>query len=201
MSDVELRRLREDLDTIHQAAGLGLPYSWPDVWETLALVPAGAFLSGWAFFGPGEPLAGGLVPLLLLALAAGARRVRRLGGGPARREQGFATVGGLALAGGLAVYFIWVRKFGLVHGPPGVVAAFFLGVLCLVLGTTGRPRRVYFAGAAALIPYALVTPLCDGLPRIAAVGGLAVMTAGLTAAAIMAWQLRDGRRGHEPATH
>ena len=71
MSDAELRRLRKDLDTIQQAAGMGLPFDRADVWESLALVPAGGFLAAWAFFGPGDTLALGLVPLLLLALTAG----------------------------------------------------------------------------------------------------------------------------------
>ena len=84
MSDADLRRLREDLHTIHQAAGVGLPFDRADVWEALALVPAGALLAAWAFFAPGDSLAVGLVPPLLLALAAAVRRVwRRPGGTPA----------------------------------------------------------------------------------------------------------------------
>src|SRR5262249_13212207 len=124
MSDAELRRLREDLDTIQQAAGMDLPFEWPDVWETLTLVPAGGFLAAWAFLAPADWLVLGLVPLLLLALVAGARRAwRRLRTGPspiARRERTFATVSGFVIVGGLAVYFIWVKQFGLVHGPPGI---------------------------------------------------------------------------------
>src|SRR5262245_18467921 len=124
MSHAELRRLRDDLDTMQQAAGMGLPFAWPDVWETLALVPAGGFLAAWAFLAPGDWLVLGLVPLLVLALAAAARRVwRRLRTGTpptARRERTFASVGGLVIVGGLAVYFIWVKQFGLVRGPPGI---------------------------------------------------------------------------------
>jgi hypothetical protein len=126
VSDAELRRLREDLDTMLQAAGMGLPFEWPDVWEALCLVPAGGFLVAWAFLRPADWLLLGLVPLLLLALAA---------------------------------------------------------------------------GAVTLVPYALVAPLCGSQRQAIAVGGLAVMLAGLLAAAIMAWQVRGSRGSHESATH
>jgi hypothetical protein len=205
MSDAELRRLREDLDTIQQAAGMGLPFEWADVWETLALVPAGAFLAAWALVAPAESLVFGLVPLLLVALVAGARRAWRGFSTAtlptARRERTFATVSIGVIVGGLAIYFIWVKQFGLVHGPPGIVAVFFLGIICLLLGLTARQRRVLLAGAVALIPYALVAPLCGSHPQAIAVGGLAVMVAGLMAAWIMAWQLRGSGGNRESATH
>ena len=105
------------------------------------------------------------------------------------------------IVSGLAVYFIWVKAFGLVHGPPGIIAVFFLGLICFVLGLTGRQRRVLFAGALTLIPYALLAPLCGSQQRAIAAGGLAVMLAGLTAGAIARGNCTTARRGHEPATH
>src|SRR4051812_38839925 len=112
MSDAELRRLRDDLATVQQAAGLGLPFGWADVREALALAPAGALLSAWAIFGPEQALAVGLLPLLLLTLISGVRRfVSRHGTETApvpRREQHFHTASLLAVVAGLTVYFLWV---------------------------------------------------------------------------------------------
>jgi len=195
MSDADVRRVREDLDAIEQAAGLALPFRWADVSQALALAPAGALLAVWAYFGPGEYLVFGLVPLVVVALVAGARQLVRVE--PAsRREARFGAVSILAVAAGLAVYFLWVRRSGLVQGTtPGAIACFFLGILCLVVALTAPARRVYFAGTASLIPFALVFPLCANQQAVAAVGGLAVMVAGLTAAAILAWQLRTSQRG------
>jgi hypothetical protein len=205
MSDAELRRLRQDIDTIRQAAGMDLPFEWADVRHAVGLIPAGAFLAAWAYFGPADSLPLGLVLLLLLALVAGRHWLwRRRGSGPAgtaRRSGTFDMVVGLVVATGLAVYFVWVRKFGLVHGPPGIPAVFFLGILCAVLGLTSSRRRVFFAGAVALIPFALVAPLCGSQQMTTVVGGLLVMPAGAVAAAIMAWQLRNSRRDDEPVTH
>src|SRR5262245_16465560 len=114
MSD-DVRRIREDLDAIQQAAGLALPFRWADVWEALALVPAGALLAAWAYFGPGEYLAFGLAPILLLAQVAAARRLANAE--PAsRREARFGALSALAVGAGLAVYFLWARRSGLVQG-------------------------------------------------------------------------------------
>src|SRR6185437_1887808 len=118
MSEAELGRMREDLDTIQQAAGLALPFRWADVWQTLALASAGVLLAAWAYFGPAKYLGIGLLPLLLLALVAGFRQLwkpRASEPAPgARREKLFSTLSTLALAAGLAVYFLWAKKFGLV---------------------------------------------------------------------------------------
>src|SRR6266446_5619846 len=120
MSEAEMRRMREDLDTVQQAAGLALPFRWADVWQTLAMAPAGVLLAAWAYFGPADYLGIGLLPLLLLALVAGVRHLwkpRASEPAPgARRENLFSTVSTLAVAAGLAVYFLWAKKFGPVQG-------------------------------------------------------------------------------------
>jgi hypothetical protein len=197
MSDADLRRMREDLDAIEQAAGLALPYQWADVWQTLAMAPAGALLAAWAYFGPGDYLALGLAPLLLLAVVAGARQLWKVRApeSASRRERLLDVTSALAAVAGVAVYYLWARKFDLVNGSPGAVACFFVGVMCILMGLSGRARRVYFAGAVSLIPFGLVIPLCGDKQMVAAVGGLAVLVAGLTGAAILAWQLRSGQRG------
>jgi hypothetical protein len=203
MSEAELRRLRQDLETIRQAAGLDLPFGRTDVWLALGLVPAGALLSAWAWLGPEEYLAFGLAPLVLLALAALAREAwkRHRGSGAARREQTLDALGVLVVAAGLAAYFVWRRGLGLPQPAAGAVACFFVGVMSALVGLTSRPRRAMLAAALAFIPFALAIPYCGGKQAVAAVGGLAVALAGLGAAAIMAWQLRGGGGGHERATN
>src|SRR5262249_3654857 len=111
MSEAELRRLRQDLGTIRQAAGLDLPFGRTDVWLALGLVPAGALLSAWAWLAPEEYLAVGLAPLVLLALAALAREAwkRRRGSGAARREQTLDALGVLVVAAGPGGYLLCRR--------------------------------------------------------------------------------------------
>ena len=81
------------------------------------------------------------------------------------------------------------------QGIPGAAACYFLGITCILLGLSARARRVYFAGAVSLIPFGLMIPLCSNQQMVAAVGGLAVLLAGLTTGAILAWQLRTLQRG------
>ena len=200
MSEAELRRIRVDLDTIEQAAGLALPFQWADVWQTLAMAPAGGWLAAWAYFAPADYfyLAIGFSPLLLLALVAGVRHLcKPRASEPASaiwREKLFSTLSSLAVAGGVAGYLLWAKTFGLAPGVVGAVACYFLGITCFLLGLSARARRVYFAGAVSLIPFGLMTPLFGNPQMVAAVGGLAVLFAGLAAAAILAWQLRTSQR-------
>jgi hypothetical protein len=205
MSEVELARVRQDLETIRQAAGMQLPFGWADVWQTLALIPGGLLLAAWAYFGPEPYLVLGLVPLLLVALVAAYRHFGKLRGTGStqalHRDHLFETTATLVVIAALAGYLVWEKKLGLSSSTVGGVACYFLGVLCAVLGLTHRNRRVYFAGAVAFIPFGLLIPLCPGKPMVTAVGGLALVVAGLAGAAILAWQLHVSRRDHEPATH
>jgi hypothetical protein len=198
MSEADLRRVREDLETMRQAAGLELPFDWADVGWALALVPAGAALSAWAYFGPTGYHAFGLVPLVLLGLVAALHRAWK----PRHnRHQALDRTATLVIAAGVAGYLVWERTLGLPGSTGGAIACFFLGVVCAVIGCSRREARAAFAGTVALVPFGLLIPFCPGKPTITAVGGLAVLVAGLTAAAILAWQLRGERRDHEPAPH
>ncbi len=62
MGESQLDRIRGDLETIREAAGLGLPFGWEDVWISLALVPCGVILAVVGTFAPLrlDPAWGGL---------------------------------------------------------------------------------------------------------------------------------------------
>src|SRR5262245_27040312 len=138
MSEAELRRVREDLETLRQAAGLGLPFDWADVGWSLALVPAGAALSAWAYVDPAGYHALGLVPLVLLALGAGAHRVWKLRRGQAapslRRHHTIDVATTVVVAAAAAGYLVWEKTLGLPGSTGGAILCFFLGALCAVVG-------------------------------------------------------------------
>src|SRR5262245_20619394 len=77
MSDADLRRMRDDLETIREAAGLELPFDRRDVWLTLALVPAGLVMTALGAFAPREHLYLGIVVLLLACLPGLLYRARK----------------------------------------------------------------------------------------------------------------------------
>jgi hypothetical protein len=199
MSDADIRRLRKDLDAMEAAAGLRLPFAWPDVWLALALAPCGIALSVWATIAPPGRAAWGLAPLLAVGAAGVARglALRRRGGGE-RREHTFSAGAALLMAAALAVLILWEKRFGLPTIAVRGAALFLLGVMCVPLALSSRARRSALAVTLSLSPYGLLLPLCSPEQRTV-VGGLAVTVAGLAAAAIMAWQLRADRRGHERA--
>jgi hypothetical protein len=192
MSDADLRRVRDDLDTIRQAAGLETACDRVDVGLALMLVPAGLILAGWAAAGPPGREAWGLVPVLLLAAVALVRWAgRRAADGP-RRETRIDAIVTAAAGLGMAVLIAWEKWLHLPHLAVRGAALFMAGVACAAVGLADRSRRVGLAVALALIPFGLAAPQLSptGLP---VVGGLLMAAAGLTAAALLARQLRVNR--------
>jgi hypothetical protein len=199
MSDADIRRLRQDLEVIEQAAGLRLPFGWPDVWLALALAAAGLFLSAWGWVVPVGQAAWGLVPVGLVALASLKRWLGQWRQGVStRRERIFETVSILTALGGLVVLILWEKWLGLPSSVARGGALFLLGVVFIPVGLSAPGRRPALAVSVSLIPFGLLMPLLSPVHRTVP-GGLFVATAGLAGAAIMAWQLRAEGRRHGPA--
>jgi hypothetical protein len=205
MSDGQFERIRDDVEAIREAAGLGLPFGWEDVWLSVALGPGGVIL---ALAGAAAPL--GYVPffalpiVVLAMVAVVALRVRyRRGTGRSamrRREYSLGIAGALLMGLLAAGYLGWARSAGISSQVVGSVAVSFTGAMCAVLGLTSSGRRCMFPAAGALLAFGLVMPLCT--PRqIVIGGGLAMAIAGLAGAAIQAWQLRAFEANNEPAAH
>src|SRR3954447_19888780 len=116
MGEAEFDRIREDLETIREAAGLGLPFGWEDVWLNLALVPCGAILSAAGAFGPAEAARLAAMPVLgVVLMVVGLRyRFRRsTGRSPARRREYDLAIGAGLLYGLLTgVFLAWARSSG-----------------------------------------------------------------------------------------
>ncbi|HVR87109.1 MAG TPA: hypothetical protein VMU54_22480 [Planctomycetota bacterium] len=201
MSDPDIRRVREDLETLRQAAGLSLPFDQGDVRVALALIPVGAILSGWAYFGPHASWRWGLAPGLVLAVVETVRQSRRLKRDPlTRRERSFQFMSVTVLGAGAIGYLLWLKSLGfsLDLAAPSVV--FVLGLLCIVLGLSSPGRRAAFGAALCAIPLGLVGSLLKGW-KVGVVGGLAITLAGIAAGAIMAWQLAREKASHDPVSH
>src|SRR5207249_2257395 len=115
-----------------------------------------------------------------------------------RRHHTRELVTCLIAAAAMAGLILWERQLGLPRDAVRGAAFAMAGVASLVGALSGRARRVYAAGAVALIPLGLALPLCRG-PQVALAGGVAMMAAGLCAAGIMAWQLRAEEGGRERA--
>jgi hypothetical protein len=206
MSETEIDRIRRDIDVIREAAGLGLPFGWEDVWLSLAAIPCGLVLSAVGAWGPLNSARLAAIPTLgILVAAAGLRfRYRRSSGrSPVRRkEYDLGLVAALLYALIAGGFLAWARHLGQPMQVTGGMALAMTGGLCAMLGATASGRRSYFVAAAILIAFGLVIPVST--PRqviIAAGAGLAAT--GMGAAAIQAIQLKSfGGGAHEqPAAH
>lgn len=200
MSDADLRRLRNDLETMRQAAGLTLPFDWMDVWLTLGLVPAGAAMALWSAFCEERYLLVGLVPVVLLALVSSfwwgkrwRKEEKRLAW---RRETKFASITAIAVGMGVGGYMFWGIKAGLSFATLKGAAMVLFGLFFGGLGLSSPARRPQLGAALALIPLGFLFPFCSSQQTMIA-GGLAMMAAGLMAALIQAYQLRAAGRDHE----
>jgi hypothetical protein len=200
MSDADLRRLRRDLETMKQAAGLTLPFDWMDVWLALGLVPAGAAMTIWAAFCEERYLLVALIPAVLVALASGTwwgNRWRKEANRQAwRRETTFAWTSGILAGLAVAGYIFWGIHAGLSVASLKGAGIFSFGLMSGVLALTSPARRMYWAGAVVLIPLGLIIPFCTSKQTLIA-GGVAMMAAGLLAALIQGYQLHSARRDHE----
>jgi hypothetical protein len=200
MSEAELRRLRDDLDTIQQAAGLTLPFDWADVRLTLGLIPAGAAMALWAALSEEEYLLAALVPALVLALASGfwwGKRWRKQAKRHAwRRETIFASTSAILVGLAVAGYILWGKQVGLSVATLKGAGMVSFGLVLAVLAVTCPARRSYLAGALVMMPLGLAFPFCSGRQMLL-VGGFALMAAGLIGALIQAFQLRAAGGNHE----
>jgi hypothetical protein len=204
MREADLQRLRSDLDTIQHAASLELPFGWTEVWLALTLVPCGLVISLWSAFGYRDYDWLGVVPLVLVAAAIAVwvirNRVRFLGTPSRRRENRFGAMSTVVITFGMVCLILWEKKFGLPHVVERGTALFVMGIMLVPVALSSRARRSALSASLALIPYGLLYPLCTR-SQAGMVGGLAVIVAGLSASAIMAYQLRADRGDDETTTH
>jgi hypothetical protein len=204
MSEADLQRLRSDLDTIQHAASIELPFGWTEVWLALTLVPCGLAISLWSAFGDPDYDWLGVVPLVLVAVAIAAwvfrNRDRFLGTPSRRRENRFGAILTVVITLGVVALIIWEKRLGLPHVVVRGTTLFVMGIMLVPLALSSRARRSALGASVALIPYGLLYPLCTR-SQAGVVGGLAVIAAGVSASAIMGYQLRADRGDNEPTTH
>jgi hypothetical protein len=205
LSQSELERVRGDLETMREAAGLVLPFGWEDVWLTLALVPCGAALALLALVAPIGSLRLAMMVLVGLAVVAAVglrtRYRKSTGRSPIRRREYTLALAAALLVGALAAFHLIAGK---VRGVPvlevGSVAMSFTAAMLMVLALTSPGRRSGLGLAAALLALGLALPFCS--PRQVFIAGPAtVAVGGLISGLIMVWQLRSERRLDEPAAH
>ena len=194
MSHADLNRVRDDLETMKEAAGVGLPFGREDVRAGMWCAVCGILISAWALLGPWEYRWVILAPLSLAVVggfraSVTARRQRAVE--PVRwrehRLSGIVAVVAVPLAIG---YTQWERQLGFPRELVGAASVFFVGVGALVFAVVNRKRLYYVGAAIPLMTFGLAIPLCSA-SQVVIAGGLCLMAGGLATAGIQHWQLRS----------
>lgn len=202
MSQAHLDRVRDDLQTMRNAAGLDLPFGRFDMLSNLWVGTCGVLVTLCAMAAPWEYRGIVAVPLCL-AVAGGAwagllaRRDRAARPSP-WREHKLGILGALVVTPVAVAYMRWERHLGMPREMVGAAAMFFVGVGLLVFALVDRRRLYYVGGGLALmVAGALVPTLAPA--QVIAVGGLCIAVGCYSAAAVQFRQLR--RSATHDATH
>jgi hypothetical protein len=200
MNGVELDRVREDLETMKQAAGTELPFGREDLkwgWiDGLIFVP----LAAWALLGPGTYMSVAIV-LSLLATLPGAWAMRRKyrrqrDRHPSRwREQRLGTLVVLGAAPLAYLIAVWAIANGT---PPNTMVGLLLAVgggVATFIGLFSRRRRYYLGMGIAMIACGLVMPGATDR-QVGLAMALMFIVGAPVSTAIAAWQLRAEESGH-----
>ena len=197
MAQVELTRVRQDLATMQQAVGVGLPFGREDVRLSLAWAAAGVPLAAWTAWTAVEQWQFGMllvVPAALVLALSGAvakkyhhRRARA----PIRwREYRHQWLLAAVLTPLWGACLYWGIRQGLSPEAMTVTGIFMAGLGMLALPIVDRTRLFYLGWGGATLLLGAAAPLCGQRYLGLAVGGWLIL-AGLSTAAIMTWQLRS----------
>jgi len=196
MNQEYVDRIRGDLETLTQAAGLDLPFGRHDVVANICVAACGVLLGAWAALAPWEYRGVVWVPITLLILAgawsAWQAHRNRAASPSAWREHRLSIRGVLIATPLVAFYLLWQRWQGMPGGGSGGLALFIFGVAALVVALTDRRRVYHLAGAFPLMAWGIAVPKLAPNQVIVA-GGIAMTVAGLAAAAIQSVQLRRAK--------
>ena len=194
MSKAELERVRADLATMQEAAGVGLPFGRSDAWIGVVIAACGGLMAAWAAWVPWEHRWGVVAPVLFFtaAYAALGRHVgRRKGREPVRWREFRLTLVAMAVIGPLAVgYMFWEDHLGVPRGIAGAAAVFFVSLGGLMIGIADPSRRHYIGSALPGMALGVAFPLLSARGATVA-AGLCLAATGLLTSAVQAWLLRN----------
>ncbi len=189
----DLDRLKEDLATIRQAAGLELPFGREDINLCFAFGGTAVVALAWALIPHGMPAYWGFVPMLVLTVAWVVRmRVKyrqSTGRSPVRRrEYTLSFILAVVLSALAFVYRIWGTKLGIPFIFVQGSASFFIGLAFVLVAILDRRRLSLLGFAVPLMCCGLAIPVL-GVP-VVVLFAVAMLLGGPACACIMAWQLR-----------
>lgn len=193
MSQVDMDRIRDDLETMKKAAGVELPFGWEDVWWNIAISIGCVIAVVWMIVPHHLSHRWGWIPALTLSVVYvvyfRVKYRRSTGRSPLRRRE--YTAGlllALMIVPVVIVYRYWGASLGISLLHLRSIFSFFLGFALLVPALLDRSRISWLGLAIPIIVCGLCTPYFEIPARIQM--GIAVAIALMLMSAIQVWQLR-----------
>jgi len=193
MSQKEIKRVKEDIEIIKEAAGLDLPFGWEDVWLNVYLVPVGVWLTIWGLLPYQLSRLWRVLPVAVLGIVFVVLRIkyrRSTGRSPVRRR-GYSFVLFLTPILGLCAfgYLVWVIRSG--HDFLFAVGGmWFVAGLILLIFALAQSRRLFNLGwAIPMILCGIAITIWPVLNVLEMNVGVVLIIAGSATAAIQAYQL------------
>lgn len=200
-AEFDVERLKADLSTLRQAAGLEPPFGREDVRAHLAVAASGAVALVWALLPTGLPAQWGTVPLILVGVGyvtwMRTKYRRNSGRSPTRRREYTSEIVGMFVVAALAlVYRLWAGKLGISTTIAGSAGMFVFGLAMLIPVLRDRNRLPDLGVAVPLMVCGLVIPFCP--VSLWVILGATFMIGGLATASIMAHCLKVADATHAP---
>jgi len=201
MSKKELKRVKEDIEIIKEAAGLELSFGWEDVWLSIYLIPVGVWLAIWRFVPFQLSRLWRVLPVSILAIVYVFLRIkyrRSTGRSPVRRR-GYSVVLFLTPVLGLCAfgYLVWVIRSGrdFVFAVGGMW--FFMGIMLLIFAFAERGRLFYLGWAIPIILFGISITIWPELNILEMNVGIMLIAASSATAVIQAYQLKRSARKND----
>lgn len=194
----ELDRVRRDLSTLRNAAGIGLPFGKEVVRFWLVIATSSAVVAlAFAVGSAAQRLAAlGLFVAVGAALLLGVilhlvRITRQRHEDPATwREYKQITTMKMVLLPLVMAFFAWQAWIDVPVRYLASTAVFFIGLVSLLYGVSTWGRRPAIGIGLPILFYSAVVSVASG-EQMLLLGAVCVTVAGLLFASILAWQLRD----------
>ncbi len=196
MSVNEIERVKQDIATIKEAAGLQLPFGWDSVWSNLIGLPCvglWCLLYWWIFHTPSVFMM--IPPVILILVAERFLRLkyRRSTVRSAIRDRQYrvAVCGTIFISGGIGGFVIWAMLAGgdIVYLASGLIT--MLGLMGTLMAFQSKARLSNLGiGIPAILGGICITiwPSPDGIIWIACI---ALFLAGPATAFIQMYQLKQ----------
>ncbi|MFC1782899.1 hypothetical protein ACFL02_04870 [Planctomycetota bacterium] len=161
MNTKDLERVKQDLDTIEQAAGIGLTYGKEDIWLNIVASACGLLIAVCSLISEGVSVIWSLLPFTLVGIAGlGYFRYkyrRSTGASPVRRRE-YGLAYNFVPVILVSAYMIWMIYMGMSKYYVMSAGLFAIGMLYITFSLSVRTKMHYLGYGIPIIILSFMIP-------------------------------------------